>query len=135
MFVAIIRIEIHMEKQPKLLLVEDDPTARMLSIFLLKNECNCLVDVVETGQTALDAVKNNVYDLILLDLGLPDMDGQSVAANIRKINPSIPIVIVTAHGAKPEHSKKLLEIGINAYMIKPLSKEKAQKILKQLNVI
>lgn len=59
------------------LVVEDNPIAQTVTQSIL-SRMNCSVDLAETGKTALDLWKSNHYDLILMDIGLPDMDGYEV---------------------------------------------------------
>ena len=84
--------------KPKILVVEDVEIASRMAVVMLESY-GCAVDTVETGSSALEIIEEKDYDLILMDLGLPDMDGLSVTETIRRMhhNPDIPIVALTAH--------------------------------------
>ena len=80
----------------KILLVEDHIlTAELFSRKMKK--LNCLIDHVRTGLGATEAARKNNYDLILMDIGLPDQSGFEAAASIRQFNTDVPIVALTAH--------------------------------------
>ena len=63
---------------------------------------------------------DNSFDLIITDLSMPVMDGISMIKEIRKINSTIPIVVTTAFGSQNEEVAKLEEIGMSAYIMKPV---------------
>ncbi len=89
------------------------------------------VEVAENGKIALALIDKNHYDLILMDIGLPDNDGGEITRRIRlkqwKRNPSVPIVGLTAH-IDAENRRRCLEAGMNAIYTKPLTPEKAAEI-------
>lgn len=63
-------------------MVEDNPIAQIVAKTFL-NQCNCHVDIAIDGQSALTYWRQNKYDLIFMDIGLPDMDGYQVTHHIR----------------------------------------------------
>lgn len=102
---------------PSILVVEDDKDIReYLKDFLIEN--NFTVHVEEKGAAALEYFKKNEPDLVLLDLGLPDMDGESVCSEIKKNYPHIPVIILTARTAVDD-KVKVLNIGADDYVTKP----------------
>jgi two-component system response regulator RegX3 len=97
----------------RLLVVEDDPTiAEPLRTGLLREGFQ--VDLVGTGAGALAA---DECDLVLLDLGLPDLDGRVVCRQLRERS-SVPIIVVTARGDEIDRVI-LLELGADDYVVKP----------------
>ena len=97
----------------RLLVVEDDPTiARPLRTGLQRE--GFAVDVVQTGAEALAAAD---CELVLLDLGLPDLDGRVVCRRLRERS-SVPIIVVTARGDEIDRVS-LLELGADDYVVKP----------------
>lgn len=79
----------------RILIAEDDLAIREgIRSFLLDN--NYLVDAVEDGAAALDFVKKTQPDLVILDLGLPKITGESVCQEIKKLFPDLPVIILTA---------------------------------------
>jgi CheY-like chemotaxis protein len=120
----------HSEKQIKCLLIEDEPVAQMQFSSVLE-DFGCIIDVVSTAQDAYEKLSrhNKEYDIIFMDVGLPDKDGITLSQEVRKnLNIKIPIVITTAH----EWDKKVYdEIGVNYVVKKPVMKEKIEKILRK----
>lgn len=112
-----------------ILLVEDQAfVAKITKINF--SELNCNVDIALDGKTAIEQANNNIYDLIIMDIGLPDIDGYEVTKKIRlsELNANVPIVALTAH-ADDESQKRCIQSGMNGILIKPLLKEKAQSLL------
>lgn len=107
--------------QFKILLVEDDEALR----FIVKDnltEKDYDVTVAENGQTALELFKNNSFDLIVLDVMLPKVDGFQVAKTIRKSNEEVPIIFLTAR-SMTEDKIMGLTLGGDDYIPKPFSME------------
>ena len=79
------------------------------------------LDIVATGRDALEALESARYDVLLLDVQLPDIDGVEVATIIRK-DPrwdALPIIALTAHGM-PQDRTRCLAAGMTGYLVKPL---------------
>ncbi len=97
----------------KLLLVEDDPTiAEPLASGLTRQGYD--VQWVRTGAEALEATG---HDLVLLDLGLPDLDGEAVCGRLRERS-DVPIIVVTARSDEIDRVA-LLDLGADDYVVKP----------------
>ncbi len=115
----------------RILLVEDNTIAQTVAKVLL-NQCNCQVDIAVDGQSALQLWKKNKYDLIFMDIGLPDMDGYQVTHHIRvqeiAKNHHTPIIALTAHVGE-ENKQRCIESGINAVLSKPLTQKNCCDIL------
>ena len=117
----------------KVLLVEDNDAIRKLHCLFLK-DFGFEVDAVITGEDALSLYKSKKFDLILLDIGLPGIDGIEVCKKIRalEINTHIPIIALTAHGKCLE--EQCLQAGINRVLLKPiLADELKENLLKFIN--
>ena len=102
----------------KILVVEDDKKiSRILKLQLERK--NHEITVIENGIDALNEIdkKRDFYDLILLDLGLPLMEGNDVCKNVRKIS-EVPIIVVSAKN-NIEEKVDLLKSGANDYVTKP----------------
>ena len=114
----------------RVLVIEDNPIAIKVAQGILSG-LNCQVDFVANGKTAVTAIEKNQYDLILIDIGLPDGDGSEITRRIRlkwQGNPSTPIIGLTAH--LTEEKKRLcLKNGMNAVYAKPLTTTKASEML------
>lgn len=102
----------------KILIVEDDKEFKTyLKDLLTKN--GFLVDGVSKGAEALKYIEKATPDLILLDLNLPDMTGEAVCMELRKLFPSLPLIILTA---KTDITDKLqgFNVGADDYITKPI---------------
>ncbi len=105
-----------MNKNQVVLLVEDElPISNFISTILTHNSYNVIK--AETGRDALALTSSHCPDIILLDLGLPDMDGIDVLKNIREWS-SIPVVVVSARGHERE-KVEALDLGADDYITKP----------------
>jgi len=102
----------------RVLLVEDDATIAAPLVRGLERE-GCSVDHCSTGMEALDRVPavDASTDVVLLDLGLPDMDGFDLCRRIRRSSP-VPIIVVTARGDEVDRVVGL-ELGADDYVVKP----------------
>lgn len=100
----------------KILLVEDDKeTADLVKSGLELEEMK--VDVAVDGQDGFEHFQKNEYDLVLLDLEMPRMNGEELVIKIRNINPYIDIIIYTNYSQFAD-IKKLVNLGINGYINK-----------------
>lgn len=102
----------------RLLLIEDEPR---VASFVAKGleGAGYVTDVVERGAEALNRLqRGDKWDLILLDVGLPDMDGFHVLTEIRKTDQTTPIIMLTARGDVPSRVKGL-DLGADDYLPKP----------------
>lgn len=105
----------------KLLLIEDNTAlAERIKQQLTSNRY--VVDVVSSGEDGLERVKKVHYSTIILDLGLPDMSGESVCKKIRQAGIESPILILTGTGTM-NVKVKLLDIGADDYLTKPFDSD------------
>ncbi|MDA8235382.1 MAG: response regulator transcription factor [Clostridia bacterium] len=102
----------------RVLIVEDDERIRDLLRMYLENE-SFAVDEVTGGLEALAQQDKQVYDLIILDIMIPGLDGWKVCRKIRETS-DVPIIMVTARGEEPERILGL-ELGADDYLVKPFS--------------
>lgn len=106
-------------KNPKILVVDDEERIRRLvRMYLERNAFD--VEEAEDGQEALDKALENHYDLIVLDLMLPGMDGRDVCAALRQQNNEVPIIMLTAAGDEMSRIHGF-ELGADDYVVKPFS--------------
>ena len=103
----------------RILVVEDE---KRIADFLSRGmeSAGYTVDVANTGGAALDLVHVKEYDLIVLDLGLPDMDGLQVLEKVRNRKTSPPVLILSARDAVDDRVKGL-EGGADDYLVKPFA--------------
>lgn len=126
------KIEYHWPDKT-ILIAEDEPVNyRLLIVMLSKTGAKILHGA--DGLKTLNLFKENPQiDLILMDIKMPEMDGLEVTREIRKVNPTIPIVAQTAF-AFGEEKNKLLEIGCNAFLTKPIDRRTLFSVIdKYLN--
>ena len=117
----------------RILIVEDSPTMRQLLAFALKRLKD--VDIVEAqdGMDGLRKVTSDHFDLALIDINMPVMDGLKLVSLIRgeeNIN-DMPIVVVTTEGAK-EDRERAIALGANEYLTKPIQANKVLQVAKAL---
>ena len=102
-----------------ILIVEDDRTiAESIAFILEQDSFSC--QWFDNGTDALDYVENNAVDLMLLDVGLPDMSGFDVLRKVRT-NSDLPVVIITARDDESDQVLGLEGLGANGYITKPFS--------------
>jgi signal transduction histidine kinase len=102
----------------KILLVEDVDINRLIAAALLE-DYDCTIDEAENGKIAVEKVLENSYDLILMDMQMPVMDGLSATKEIRKINTEVPIIAMTANAFR-EDAERCYEAGMNDHISKPI---------------
>ncbi|HEX7154309.1 MAG TPA: PAS domain S-box protein [Thermoanaerobaculia bacterium] len=101
----------------RILLVEDDLSVADGMATLLGLE-GIEVEIAESGAQALEAIQRRPFDLVLLDIGLPDMPGTAVFTHIRALHPDVPILFSTGHGGQAELDMFLKESS-TGYLLKP----------------
>ncbi len=109
-----------------ILLVEDNVINQKVAVHILQNEGYAVVGAFN-GREALESLKKEHFDLILMDIQMPEMDGIETTREIRYsqdtcFNPNIPIVALTAH-TYMEDREKCLAVGMNGFISKPFRKE------------
>ncbi|HEX2055800.1 MAG TPA: PAS domain S-box protein, partial [Nitrospiraceae bacterium] len=112
-----------------ILIVDDDPDIRESLGDMLTHE-GYLVQSVPRGTEALECVKHERYSAAVLDIQLPDLDGLSVLKLMMKLDPDLPIIILTGH-ANPENTIGSLVKGAFAYLTKPYNKQELTAILRR----
>jgi two-component system sensor histidine kinase/response regulator len=115
----------------RLLLVEDNPINQKLAIIILQ-KFGFLVDTVDNGLKALEKFKEENYNVILMDVQMPEMDGFEATHKIRKWEAEkgthIPIIAMTAHALKGDR-ERCLEAGMDDYVSKPLDLKELKSTL------
>lgn len=118
-----------MEKR-KLIIVEDEKNIIELVKYNFEQD-NFRVDFATNGQLGYEKIKENDYDLVILDLMLPKMDGISICKALRSENNDVPIIMLTA---KSEEIDKILglELGADDYVTKPFSVNELKARIKSV---
>ena len=124
-----------MLKKKRVLIVEDEESLLKLETILLTVKGFEVIGAV-TGKIAIDKIGVEHFDLVLLDIMLPDIDGFEVCRQIRKDprTAAVPIIMLTAKKAQEDHDKGVL-CGANAYLVKPFKSAMIiEEIKKQLAI-
>ena len=113
-------------RELKILLVEDSPDNRFLFDKFLK-QLNCTIDFAEDGLAGFEAFKSSIYDLVLMDIQMPTLDGYSATKLIREHEENntlkrTPIIALSAH-AREEEKEQSLKAGCDFHVSKPIGKK------------
>jgi CheY-like chemotaxis protein len=118
-------------KLPTVLLVDDDPDSLTLLSFILETfSCNVICE--NSGEAALQRIRQQRFDLIMLDIQMPGLSGLEVVRMLRAnpINATLPIVAVTAL-ARPQDRAEILRAGCDLYISKPYLVEDIEALVGQ----
>ena len=114
----------------RILLADDSPANQMVAIAMLR-ESECTVDTASNGLEAVEAVRTLPYDLVLMDISMPEMDGLEATRAIRELPGSkgnIPIIAMTAHAIVGDR-EQFMDAGMNDYLSKPVTKPRLYETL------
>lgn len=117
-----------------ILLVEDNVLNQKVVTFNLRKQ-NYSVITADCGSAAIKAYEENQFDLILMDIMLPEMDGFEITAEIRKRekevgNQRVPIIALTANTLDNDRDK-CIQAGMNEYLAKPFTADELIAVIKQ----
>lgn len=113
----------------RVLVAEDNPVNQKVVRYMLR-KLNCDVDIVDNGQDAVEALQDGSFDLVFMDLQMPEMDGIEATRIIREThNPrDLPIIALTAN-ARIEDRMNCTEVGMNDFLAKPIDRNQLDAIL------
>ncbi|MCE9641146.1 MAG: response regulator transcription factor [Betaproteobacteria bacterium] len=114
----------------RILITEDDASLAEALQFSLK-QSGYAVDWVSNGAAADEALKDNVFGLLILDLGLPKLDGFEVLRRLRQRNAALPVLILSGR-EQPEEKVTGLDLGADDYLAKPFSLNELQARVRAL---
>lgn len=114
----------------RILITEDDAALAEALQFSL-TQAGYAVDWVANGIAADEALKNDVFGLLILDLGLPKLDGCEVLRRLRRRNIPLPVLILSGR-EKPEEKVLALDLGADDYLVKPFSLNELQARVRAL---
>ena len=118
--------------QPRVLLVEDDQVSRKVAEKMLE-KLGYQTVAAENAHKALHLIQSHSFDLVLMDVKMPDMDGLEATQQIRTLAPElkdIPIVAMTAYAMEGE-PEKFLEAGMDDYIAKPVDKDELLAVIER----
>jgi signal transduction histidine kinase/CheY-like chemotaxis protein len=118
----------------RILLAEDTPTSQKLAEYILKKRGHT-VEIAQDGQQAMDLIERKKYDVVLMDIQMPVMDGYQTTAAIRALpdrtKAAIPIIAMTAH-ALNDDAARCHAVGMDAYVSKPIHAEEMIELVELL---
>jgi len=117
------------------LVAEDNKVNQVIIKGILENHYQYNVHIVNNGRAAITELQKKNYDLVFMDIQMPDVDGISATKLIRNprtevINPQIPIIAMTAHTI-PEEEEECMNAGMNAFVSKPISLDELKTAINQ----
>ena len=117
----------------RILIVEDSPTMRQLLVFALKRLKGADIVEAQDGMDGLRKVTSDHFDLALVDINMPVMDGLKLISLIREEEglKEMPIVVITTEGAK-EDRDRALSLGADEYLTKPIQANRVLQVAKSL---
>ena len=113
----------------KILIVDDDESILQVFTRILQKH-GYDTDTAETGKEALEKCKTGFYNLALIDINLPDMNGTELLNLLNKNNPDMIKIMITGYPSTNNHVKSL-NMGAEAYLIKPINPEDLLETLKE----
>jgi DNA-binding NtrC family response regulator len=115
--------------QEHILIVEDDASMSFFLSEAMRKE-GYHVDAVTSGEEALERISQDRFNLVILDLRLPSMDGMEVLANIKATNPEMSVIMITAHGSK-DIAIEAIRKGAYDYFTKPLDINEMRVVVRR----
>lgn len=116
--------------RPHILAVDDDsPNRHLVTIIMARR--GYLVEAVSNGREAVEAIKRSPFDVVLMDIQMPVMDGVEATREIRKLDglmARIPIIAVTSN-SMPGDRERYLAVGMNDYILKPYTPQKLTQMV------
>lgn len=126
--------EMYLPQDLRILAVDDHPVNQTFVKKLLKKLGFSRVDLAENGQQALDMISTNIYDIVLMDCQMPELDGYQATALLReheeKTGVHLPIIALTANAMIGDR-EKCLKAGMDDYLSKPIKPDKLIAIMKK----
>ena len=115
--------------QRTILLVDDEPEVLHLVRRILSAEGTVMIEV-GTGAEALAVARQTRLDLVILDIKLPDMSGTEVLEGIRRIDPGVPVIMVTSYGSV-ETVRTSMMFGAFDYLTKPFDNQEVRRVARE----
>jgi len=122
--------QVLLSKKGRILLADDSPANQMVALAMLRDS-GCTVDTASNGLEAVAALRTLPYDLVLMDISMPEMDGLEATRAIRDLPGSagtLPVIAMTAHAIVGDRDR-FMSAGMNDYISKPVTKHRLYEIL------
>jgi DNA-binding NtrC family response regulator len=121
---------ISMNEAARVLIVDDEPSVRLVFRTTLESS-GYDVSEASDGQAALDLIQEREFDVVLLDLRMPQLGGMEILERLRAVDSEIPVAMITAHGSIPD-VVSALRLGAVDFIAKPLSPEKLREAVRRV---
>jgi DNA-binding NtrC family response regulator len=119
-----------MEKPKKnILIIDDDKYIQQIFTRILRKQ-GYLIDSAETGQEAMEKLRNQKYDLALIDVKLPDTNGTDLISKMHAMHPDMIKIAITGFPSL-EDATKVIDRGASAYLVKPVKSEELIRIINE----
>jgi CheY-like chemotaxis protein len=112
------------------ILVVEDAKANQALIRVMLERLGLEVTLAEHGQEALEQLEHDTFDLVLMDMQMPVMNGYDATRELRRKGLTVPVVALTAHAMTGDDAK-CYEAGCDGYLTKPIDREKLLSILEK----
>lgn len=119
-----------MNTNKRILIADDDDQIRELLVFDIQTS-GYIVDSAQNGEIALKKALENNYDLVILDVMMPKMNGYDVCKNIRMVKPELPVLMLTAKGSITDKTEGF-DVGADDYLVKPFE---IQEVLLRIRAL
>jgi len=111
--------------------VDDEPIVMMMVEMGLERFPNCKILTASTGREALQKVNGQSLDLLITDYCMPDMDGLTLAAQLKQRYPGLPVIMVTAHANNDDLQQQTSTLAIQAILDKPLDMPHLEQLVSK----
>jgi len=116
-------------KSARILIVDDDESIREVLTAILRDE-GYRVEAVDTGEKAIKATQQNFYNLALIDIRLPDMEGTELLTKMKDTVPKMVKIIITGYPTL-QNAIEAVNKGADGYIVKPINIEETLKTIKE----
>jgi DNA-binding NtrC family response regulator len=118
-----------MSGSARILVIDDDESIRR-AVSQTLELAGYVLDTAENGKQAIEKSKANFYNLAIIDIRLPDMEGTELLAALEETTPKMVKIILTGYPSL-ENAAKAINTGVDAYLIKPVKTEELLKLIKE----
>jgi DNA-binding NtrC family response regulator len=118
-----------MIKAARILVIDDEESIRR-TVSMILERAGYLVDTAENGKQAIEKAEANFYNLTLIDIRLPDVEGTELLDALEETTPNMVKIILTGYPAL-ENAVKAINKGVDAYLIKPVKPDELLKVIQE----
>jgi len=118
-----------MSESPRILVVDDEESIRR-TISMTLEHAGYMVDTAENGGRAITKTEQNFYNLALIDVRLPDMEGTELLTALKETTPRMVKIILTGYPAL-QNAVTAINKGVDAYLIKPVNSDELLRVVKE----